>query len=138
MKQHSRLDDLRQLPVFATLPRRSLRLASRMLTPVSFAEGDVLCVEGHIGREAFIIVEGEVEVSAGADHIATVGAGSIVGEMALLGDGRRTASVTASAPVRALVMSPQEFAGIMALPGVATTIQQLASERGSELVATAA
>jgi CRP-like cAMP-binding protein len=120
---------LRQLPVFASLPRRALATANSLLTPVTFADGDVLCEEGHLGRQAFIIVSGSAIVSRGDEIVATVGPGDLVGELALLGDGRRTASVTATEPVQAYVMSAQEFNSILALPGVADAIHHVADER---------
>jgi len=120
---------LRQLPIFAALPKRALITASSLLTPVTFADGDVLCEEGHRGREAFIIVSGSAVVSRGDEVLATVGAGDLVGELALLGDGLRTASVTAIEPIRAYVMSAQEFNSVLALPGVANAIRHVADER---------
>jgi CRP-like cAMP-binding protein len=120
---------LRQLPVFASLPRRALATANSLLTPVTFADGDVLCEEGHLGRQAFIIVSGSAIVSRGDEIVATVGPGDLVGELALLGDGRRTASVTATEPVQAYVMSAQEFNSVLALPGVADAIRRVADAR---------
>jgi CRP-like cAMP-binding protein len=124
---------LRQLPMFASLSRRALAQADALLTPVTFDDGDVLCLEGHRGQEAFIIVSGAAQVSRGDELVATVGPGDIVGELALLGDGRRGASVTAIEPVKALVMSPQEFASVRALPGVDAEIQRVAAEHGANL-----
>jgi CRP-like cAMP-binding protein len=120
---------LRQLPIFASLPKRTLAIASSLLTPVTFADGDVLCEEGHRGREAFILVSGSAVVSRGDEVLATVGPGDVVGELALLGNGRRTASVTAIEPVQAYVMSSQEFNSVLALPGVADAIHRVADER---------
>jgi CRP/FNR family transcriptional regulator, cyclic AMP receptor protein len=120
---------LRQLPIFASLPKRALATASSLLTPVTFDDGDVLCEEGHRGREAFIVVSGSAAVSRGDEVLATVGAGDLVGELALLGNGLRTASVTAIEPVRAYVMSAQEFNSLLALPGVADAIHHVADER---------
>lgn len=125
--------ELRSLPVFSGLSRRALALADSLLTPVSFADGDVLCQEDHLGRQAFIITKGSAAVSRGDEFIATVGTGDIVGEMALLGDGRRTASVTALEPVEALVMSAQEFASVRALPGVDDQVRRIATRREQEL-----
>jgi CRP/FNR family cyclic AMP-dependent transcriptional regulator len=121
--------DLRQLPVFAALPRRALAIADTLLTPVTFDDGDVLCQEGQFGRQAFIIVSGTAVVSRGDEVLATVGPGELVGELALLGDGRRTASVTAVEPVRALVMSAQEFNSLRALPGLDAEIRKIAADR---------
>jgi len=123
--------ELRQLPVFAALSKRALAIADSLLTSVTFDEGDVLCHEGHLGRQAFIIVSGTAQVSRGQEILATVGPGDIVGELALLGDGHRTASVTAIQPLQAMVMSAQEFLSVLALPGVDEEIRRIASERNS-------
>jgi CRP/FNR family cyclic AMP-dependent transcriptional regulator len=120
---------LRQLPIFASLPKRTLSVVSSLLTPVTFADGDILCEEGHRGREAFILTSGTAVVSRGDEVIATVGAGDLVGELALLGDGLRSASVTAIEPIKAYVMSAQEFNSVLALPGVADAIQAVADGR---------
>jgi CRP/FNR family cyclic AMP-dependent transcriptional regulator len=123
--------ELRQLPVFAALPKRALPLADSLLTSVTFDGGDVLCREGHLGRQAFIIVSGTARVSRDGEILATVGPGDIVGELALLGDGRRTATVTALESLRAMVMSPQEFVSVLALPGVDDEIRRIAAERNA-------
>jgi CRP-like cAMP-binding protein len=134
MAHHPRAD-LRKLPVFAGLSRRALARVDALLTPVAFHDGDVLCEEGKLGREAFVIVSGEVEVSRGDDHLATLAAGAVVGEMALLGQGPRNATVTAAGDVEALVMSAQEFASVLAEPEVALEVHRLAAERAGTLVA---
>lgn len=127
--------DLRKLPMFAGLSRRALARVDSLLTPVVFNDGDMLCQEGKLGREAFVIVSGEVEVSRGAEHLATLGEGSVVGELALLGHGPRTATVTAAGLVQALVMSAQEFASVLAEPVVADEVRRVAAERSGALVA---
>jgi CRP-like cAMP-binding protein len=134
MARHTRAD-LRKLPVFAGLSRRAVGRVDALLTPVEFHDGDVLCAEGKPGREAFIIVDGEVEVSRGEEHLATLDAGSVVGEMALLGHAPRNATVTAAGDVQALVMSAQEFASILAEPEVAFEVQRVVAERRRVLTA---
>jgi CRP/FNR family cyclic AMP-dependent transcriptional regulator len=124
--------ELRDLPVFAALTKRALSVADSLLTPVSFNDGDVLCHEGHFGRQAFIITSGTAVVSRGDQVLATVGPGDLVGELALLGDGRRNASVTAIEPVEAYVMSAQEFNSVLALPGVGAQISQIAELRRTD------
>jgi CRP-like cAMP-binding protein len=129
------LSDLRRLPVFAGLSRRALERVDSLLTPIVFTDGDVLCHEGRLGREAFVIISGEVEVSRGTDHLATLGAGAVVGEMALLDRAPRTATVTAAGTVEALVMNAQEFASLLTEPAVADTVHRVAEQRAGELVA---
>jgi CRP-like cAMP-binding protein len=128
MARHTRAD-LRKLPVFAGLSRRALARVDALLTPVAFHDGDVLCEEGKLGREAFILVDGEVEVSRGDEHLATLSAGAVVGEMALLGHAPRNATVTAAGDVEALVMSAQEFASILAEPEVAFEVHRVVAQR---------
>ncbi|MGN6472519.1 MAG: cyclic nucleotide-binding domain-containing protein [Mycobacteriales bacterium] len=134
MARHTRAD-LRKLPVFAGLSRRALARVDALLTPVAFRDGDVLCEEGKLGREAFIIVSGEVEVSRGEEHLATLGPGAVVGEMALIGQAPRNATVTAAGVVDALVMSAQEFASVLAEPEVAFEVRRVVAERSAPLVA---
>lgn len=135
MARHA-TSDLRRVPVFAALTKRQLERVDSLLTPIVFRDGDVLCHEGRLGREAFVIVSGEVEVSRGSDHLATLGAGALVGEQALLdGQGRRNATVTAAGEVTALVMSSQEFASVLAEPAVAIAVQRVSDERTRDLLA---
>jgi CRP-like cAMP-binding protein len=119
-------DDLRSLPVFANLPKKSLSTADSLMTSVSFDAGDVLCAEGKFGLEVFIIVSGTAKVTQGDSTIAEVGSGHVIGEIALLDNSLRSASVTATEPVTALVMTAREFLSVRELPGVDDAIRQIA------------
>ena len=121
--------ELRQLPVFALLPDRALRLAASLVTPVEFEPGDVLVHEGDVGREAFVLLSGTARVTRDGAGIATAGRGDLVGEVALLGDGYRTATVTATTPVTAFVMNPREFNSLLSLRGVRTAIDNAIAAR---------
>jgi CRP-like cAMP-binding protein len=78
-----------------------------------------------------VLVSGTVEVTRDGVTVAELGPGDVVGEGALLGDGRRNATVTATTPVTALVMSTREFASMLALPGVDATIRGLQQSRAT-------
>jgi len=121
--------ELRQLPVFATLPKHALAVADSMLTPTSFRDGTEFCTANAVARQAFIILDGSAVVTRDGEQIAVVGPGDIVGELALLDGLPRTATVTATGPVEALVMTPQEFNSILALPGVEEEIRRIATGR---------
>jgi len=121
--------DLRDLPVFARLSRRGRAVAESLTTPVSFPAGRVLCREGELGREAFVLVSGTAVVTRAGAVVAEVGPGDVVGEGALLGDGWRNATVTAATPVTALVMSTREFSSLLTLPGVNETVRGLQQSR---------
>ena len=119
-------DDLRALPVFANLPKKSLAQADSLMTSVTFGAGDVLCAEGNFGLEVFIIVSGKAKVTQAGEVIAEVGPGHVVGEIALLDNSLRSASATATEPVNALVMTAREFLSVRELPGVDDAIRQIA------------
>jgi CRP/FNR family transcriptional regulator, cyclic AMP receptor protein len=122
-------DDLRQLPVFASLPKRALAAAHSMLTAASFSDGTELCSEYAVARQAFILTSGEAVVTRDGEELARIGPGDVVGELALLDGIPRTATVTAVGPIQTLVMSPAEFAGILSLPGVGDEVRRAAAQR---------
>jgi CRP/FNR family transcriptional regulator, cyclic AMP receptor protein len=71
--------------------------------------GRALCTEGEIGHEFFVIVDGKVEVTRSGKRVATRGGGEFVGEIALLEQTPRTATVTAKTPLRVFVLTNQDF-----------------------------
>lgn len=80
---------------------------------ISLADGKVLCEQGEVGREAFVVLEGSADVKRNGRKVATLGPGSCVGELALLDHGPRTATVVASGPLEVLVLGPREFSGLL-------------------------
>jgi CRP-like cAMP-binding protein len=71
--------------------------------------GEVLCREGETGQEFFVIVEGKTDVTSKGKRVATLGDGDFVGEIALLEDTKRTATVAAKTPLRLFVLTRQDF-----------------------------
>jgi CRP-like cAMP-binding protein len=126
-------DDLRELALFAGTSRSELALIARQLTRLTVPAGRVLVREGALGDEFMIIVEGRAEVTQDGRSIATIGAGDLVGEMALLhegGRGRRNATVTAGTDMVIYVGSPREFRQIIHVaPSVAEKVKQTAAGR---------
>jgi CRP-like cAMP-binding protein len=129
-------EELRELPVFANLPKKSLTMADSLMTTVRFKAGDVLCAEGNYGLQVFIIVNGVAEVTQHGNVIATAKSGDVIGEIALLEKSLRTASVTATEPVTALVMSAGEFISLRALPGIDEAMRKIAADRKTADAAT--
>lgn len=125
-----RFRGLRDIELFADCTARDLRRLQSMTTKVKIEAGHVLCRQGEVGRECFVILSGEADVSVHGRH-RTVGRGALVGEIALLTPGgRRTATVTALSEMSALVFSRTEFGQIMAgMPVVAHAILREATRR---------
>jgi CRP-like cAMP-binding protein len=96
------VDDLRHIALFATVDDHGLARIAQLGEPVDAQTGAVLIDQGDVGLECFLVIEGEAGVFSGGTHVATIGQGSIVGEMALIGHRPRNASVIAQTPMRLL------------------------------------
>ena len=92
--------------------------------------GTVMCAEGSRGREFFVIIAGEAEVTRGGHHLATLGAGDFFGEIALLERVQRTATVTAVTPLGFFVISAQAFGSVVDTdPTIERTLLQALARR---------
>ncbi len=99
----------KRAPLFEGLSRKELVELARLTDDLEAAPGKVLCKEGETGREFFVIIDGTVEVEAKGKHVATLGAGDFVGEIALLEQVPRMATVTVKTPVRFFVLTREAF-----------------------------
>ncbi len=83
------------------------------MTEVSVEAGEVLATEGSRGQEFFVIISGSASVDRGGVHLADVGPGDFQGEISLLDGGPRTATITATTPMKLLVATHQEFSSLL-------------------------
>ena len=90
------------IPFFGGLSAAELDAVAAVATEREFAAGEQLTTEGDFGHCLFVIESGSAEVSTNGAPVHVVGPGDVVGEIAVLASGRRTASVVATTPVRAL------------------------------------
>ena len=120
------VDQLRACAPFAECSTRELRLVASFMTQITRPAGTVLLQQGTRGRECFVIVAGQAVVERDGAIVGHAVAGSIVGELALMGESRRTATVTAATDVEILVMSQTEFASIRGL-GIRTLDRSFAA-----------
>jgi CRP-like cAMP-binding protein len=110
MDRHVWIDErLADVPLFKGLPKKHLREISSLATQIKGDEGKVLTREGEVGNEFIIVLEGEVEVREGNNVVATRGPGDYIGEIALLDNRPRTATVVAKGPVVLEVIGRREF-----------------------------
>jgi CRP-like cAMP-binding protein len=129
----SRLDSLRQIPTLAELPDATLAHLDSQMAEVELPAGATLVTEHARGREAFIIADGLAEVSVDGRPITSVTVGDLVGEMSLLDNGPRTATVTALTPVRIYVLDARQFAVLFEHPVTARWIATALARRIREL-----
>jgi CRP-like cAMP-binding protein len=109
MKPDTKLDTLRRLPLFAGISARELRAVSKVADEIDVPAGFTLTREGEAGHELVFIVDGSAEVSRDGLAINRVRNGDLVGEIAVLTHGLRTATVTTTRPTRAFVMTARDF-----------------------------
>ena len=95
---------LRSFPLFGDLDEYDLSQVARWVVEVRAAPGELLIEQGSMPYELFVIEEGTVDVVRDDEPLASLGAGDVVGEIALLARHRRMASVVARTPVRALAL----------------------------------
>ena len=103
------LDDLAGVPLFASLDRAQLDELAKWFHTQNASEGVRLVGEGAPGYTFFVILAGTAQVTAEGEPLLTLGPGEFFGEIAILGGGRRTATVTSTSPIRMLVLFGTEF-----------------------------
>jgi len=109
VKDDKKLQLLARVPIFARLSRRDLERVGQLVEEVDVPAGKVLMRQGATGDEFFLIVEGSVRVERDGRVLKKRGPGEFVGEIALIDEGPRTATVTCESPCRMLVLAHREF-----------------------------
>jgi CRP-like cAMP-binding protein len=104
---------LATVPLFAQCSKHDLAEIARFVDEIQVPDGRELITEGDVGHETFVIVEGTARVTRGGETVADVGPGAVVGEMALIDRAPRNASVTATSPMKLLVIGKREFSGLL-------------------------
>jgi CRP-like cAMP-binding protein len=100
---------LGNVPLFSGLDPRELETISRTVHERTFDEGDVVAEEGQGGVGFFVIRDGEAKVTVGGNEVRRLGPGDYFGEIALISEGARTATVTAETRLRCYGLTPWEF-----------------------------
>ena len=109
LRKDAKVDLLRGIPLFANCSKRDLSSVSAIADEIDLSEGKELTRQGKPGREFFVLVDGTADVVKNNRKISTLKAGDFFGEIALVSDAPRTATVRASSPVRALVITERNF-----------------------------
>ena len=121
---------LASVELFSSLSKKERRQIAQHADEVDVAEGSQLLREGEFAYEFFVIEEGSAEVVRDGDHVADLGPGDFMGEMGIVGQTQRNASVVARSPLKVIVLTEQDFRGISrSYPDVAKRIQEAVEER---------
>ena len=125
---------LAKVELFANVATKRLKLLALASSRVLFETGQPLCLQGDEGDEAFILMSGEADVTIEtADRVTTVArlkASDVVGELAILRDMPRTATVTAVTDVSTLRIGKQDFLSLLKeFPEVSVEVMRSLAER---------
>jgi CRP-like cAMP-binding protein len=104
---------IESVPMFCRLGRHEREQVAQLLDEVDVPAGKVLMRQGDTGREMFVVVSGRFKVERDGRQISEGGPGSVLGEMSLISEGARTATVTATEPSKLLVAGHREFHALM-------------------------
>jgi CRP-like cAMP-binding protein len=113
MAKKAYVDNLRNVPLFNGCTNKELDRIARSGDEVRMPEGTLLADQGQTGREAFVVLGGTVSVKRNGRKVASLGPGSIVGELSLLDHGPRTATVVCEEDITIFVISQRHFLAVL-------------------------
>ena len=130
LHKDAKIDLLKNVPLFAGCSKTELQRIASLADELDLGDGATLIREGERGREFIVIAEGTVRVTRNGKQLRDLGAGDFIGEIALVADVPRTATVTATSPVRLLVVTDRAFRGLLEqMPSIAKKVLQSLGER---------
>jgi CRP/FNR family transcriptional regulator, cyclic AMP receptor protein len=130
LRREQKMHYLRRIPLFSHCSSRELGRIASLTTQIPMTEGTVLTREGRYGYEFFVLIDGTAEVRRNGSVINTLHAGDFFGEIALVSDQPRTATVAATAAGSVLVLSEREFRSLMeAFPSIQNKVLRALADR---------
>ncbi|MFZ9156732.1 MAG: cyclic nucleotide-binding domain-containing protein [Ilumatobacteraceae bacterium] len=128
------LESLRRVALFSSCSTKDLEKIAKAGDEVKMDAGSVIVDQGQTGREAFVIISGSATVKRNGKKVATLGAGSVVGELSLLDHGPRTATVVTDTECTMLVISQRQFLAVIdAIPAISHKLLATLAGRIREL-----
>jgi CRP/FNR family transcriptional regulator, cyclic AMP receptor protein len=112
-RKDTKVAALKRSPLFASLSQKELEELAQMTEDMEVDAGTVLARQGESGREFFVVLEGEVDVSRDGKTLEKRGGSDFFGELALVADMPRTATLTAKTPLRFFVLTTQGFRSML-------------------------
>lgn len=113
VEANSRMDALKKIPIFQHLSYKEQTAVLSIASTRSFPAGREIVLEGEPGEELFVVVKGRVAISKGGVDIAELRVGGHFGEMGLIDDAPRSATVRATEPTRVMVIARADLMNLM-------------------------
>jgi CRP-like cAMP-binding protein len=130
LHRDAKIELLKTVPLLTQCSKKELGRVALVADELDVREGDVLTKEGDSGREFFVLVEGAAEVRRHGRRINTMRAGDFFGEIALVSDRPRTATVTMTSPGRVLVLTDRAFRDLMkTMPSIQPKVMAALADR---------
>ena len=128
--KNAKVELIQRAPLFAHCSKRELAEVASIADELDLPAGRALIREGERGREFFVLLEGQAEVTQDGKPIRTMKDGDFFGEIALVADAPRTATVTARTPVRVLVVTDRAFRSLLDhVPSIQLKVLKALAER---------
>jgi CRP-like cAMP-binding protein len=130
LRRNQKVELIKRVPLFSQLSRRELQQIAGLADEIDLREGKVMTQEGRAGREFFVLLEGQADVTKNGRRINRLRDGDFFGEIALISRSPRTATVTATTPVRALVITDRSFRRLLdESPKIQIKVMEALAER---------
>jgi CRP/FNR family cyclic AMP-dependent transcriptional regulator len=128
------LESLKNVPLFNACSKKELEKVAKAADEIKMTEGSLIVDQGQTGREAFIILTGDVIIKRSGRKIAMLGAGDVVGELSLLDHGPRTASAICATDCTLLVIDQRRFISVLDdVPSIAHKLMGVLASRIREM-----
>jgi CRP/FNR family cyclic AMP-dependent transcriptional regulator len=132
MKLHknAKIELLKRVPLFSHCTKKELEAIAAEADELFLPEGSELTKQGGHGREFMVIADGSADVKKNGRLINVLDSGDFLGEIALISEAPRTATVTTTAPTRLLVLTDRGFERVTgSMPSIRASVLKALSER---------
>ena len=128
------LEHLASVPLFSGCTKKELEKIARAGDEITMTAGTVIVDQGQTGREAFVVLDGQISVKRAGRKINTLGPGAVVGELSLLDHGPRTATAVCDTECELLVIDQRHFRSVLEdVPSLAVKMLAALASRIREL-----
>ena len=132
LRKDVKVEMIKKVPLFSRCSRKQLEEIAAIADEIDLEEGRELIRQGEPGREFFVLISGTVEATRDGRHLQSLTDGDFFGEIALVSDEPRTATVIATTPLRSLVITDRAFRTLLERsPDIEASVREAVLERTS-------